>query len=172
MVTIRPRTGADVDACVAIAEAVHDLDGYPVYLPTSLREFLVSAEAYGAWVAEDGGHVVGHVALHKRSTDAVIGLASTALGRPAHRLAVVARLLVAPGVRRAGIGRSLLDVAAREAATRGLYPILDVVAQHVAAVALYESCGWIRAGTVTCPLGQGDVVEEHVYLGPPSHRSD
>jgi len=164
---VRPRSGADVDACVGIAEQVHDLDGYPAYLPGGdLRAFLVSDQALGAWVTEHEGDIVGHVALHRRSSGPVLELASTSLGLPVESLAVVARLLVAPEVRRKGIGRALLSVAADEARSRGLWPVLDVVRKSAAAIALYEECGWSRAGDVRVVLSDGSTFEEAVFLGP------
>jgi GNAT superfamily N-acetyltransferase len=88
------------------------LGGYPAYLPTSLRRFLADADALAAWVAEDDNGIVGHVALHPRSSDAVnvMEMASKALQLPFDHLGVVARLLVVPHARGGGFGRSLLAV--------------------------------------------------------------
>jgi GNAT superfamily N-acetyltransferase len=163
---VRERTEADLDRCVALAFAVHELDGYPLYLPTDLRTFLVSPDAYGAWVAERGGEIVGHVALHRRSMDGVMAMASEALHQPEDSLAVVARLLVAPTGRRGGVGRALLDVASAAAIARGLWPVLDVSTAFEGAMRLYESCGWTRAGEVTVRFPNGVTITEHVYLGP------
>jgi len=163
---VRPRTDLDLDACVRMATIVRDLDGYPTRRPLDLREFLVSRDALGAWVAERDGQVVGHVALHRHSTPEVLAMASQALSRPVERLGVVARLLVSPDARRAMIGRTLLNEAASDATSRGLWPILDVVTTFEAAVNLYESCGWVRAGRVTFRFDDGGSVEEFVYLGP------
>ena len=91
---------------------------------------------------------------------------SAALNLPADRLGVVARLLVSPRHRRQGIGRSLLEVASEDARSRGLWPILDVVTYQQQAIALYDRCGWTRAGQVTSRYGDDVVVEEFVYLGP------
>jgi hypothetical protein len=44
-----------------LARVVHDRDGYPIYLPTDLQAFLVFADAYGAWVAEQDRQLLGHV---------------------------------------------------------------------------------------------------------------
>lgn len=164
---IRPRVAEDLASCVALARVVHELDGYPVYLPSDLGNFLAPPDAVGAWVAEREGIIIGHVALHSRSSDAVMTLASQALGHPPDRLGVVARLLVSPERRRGGTGRSLLDVATRDALARGLSPILDVVSRHRAAIALYESCGWTRAGRVIASWRDDEEIEEFVYLGPP-----
>lgn len=163
---VRPRDDADLDGCVAVAVAVHESDGYPPYLPTDLRSFLVCPDAYGAWVVEDGGEIVGHVALHRRSLAPVMALAARSLHQPVERLGVVARLLVAPTGRRRGVGRALLAVAGADAIARGLYPVLDVAIQFEGAVRLYEACGWTRAGEVTTRLSDEVSITEHVYLGP------
>jgi GNAT superfamily N-acetyltransferase len=164
---VRPRIEADLDRCVAVAQVVHQLDGYPMYLPTGLRDFLVSSDAYGAWVAEDDGEIVGHVALHRRSTAAVLALASETVRQPVERLGMVARLLVGPAARRQGVGEALLDVASRAAVDLGLWPVLDVVTSSLGAVSLYEKAGWTRAGKVPFDLG-GVTIDEYVYIGP--HR--
>ena len=163
---VRIRADTDLLACEQLAEVVHANDGYPVYLPGDLRSFLVAPHALAAWVAVHGGEVVGHVALHTGSSRAVIDLAVEATGLPAPRLGVVARLLVSPGVRRAGIGRSLLGVAAGHAVQLGLRPILDVVDRHEAAIRLYENSGWTCAGRVTVSFGRGVPIDELVFLGP------
>jgi len=76
-------------ACTKLAELVHSTDGYPFRLPDDLRAFIASDQALGAWVAERDGKVIGHVALHARTTPAVMTMASVALGLPTHRLGVV-----------------------------------------------------------------------------------
>jgi GNAT superfamily N-acetyltransferase len=166
-VIVRLRTEGDLDACERIARATHELDNYPVYLPGDLRSFLASPDAIAAWVAEVGGDVVGHVALHRRSTGPVMDLAREVTGLPADRLGFAARLVVDPGTRRVGVGRTLLKTAASEATRRGLQPVLDVVTQHQSAIRLYENAGWILAGKVALQLGDLPQLEELVYLGPP-----
>ena len=61
---IRPRAVEDLASCVELARVVHELDGYPVYLPTDLGSFLAPPDALGAWVAVREGVIIGHVALH------------------------------------------------------------------------------------------------------------
>lgn len=167
---VRQRRESDLPACVRVAAAVRDLDGYPVNLPGGdYLRFLASDEALGAWVAEEDGVLVGHVALHRRSSAPVLDLASRALGLSADRLAVVARLMVEPSRRGNGIGRALLEIATDGSWERGLWPVLDVVGD-AAAIALYERCGWTRAGEVTVTFGSGVTVDEVVFLGPARRR--
>jgi len=148
-----------------MARAVHDLDGYPVYLPDDLESFLAEDDALGAWVAERGNEIVGHVALHRRSSPEIMALAKEATGLPDGDLAVVARLMVAPSARRAGVGRVLLDTAASQALALGRQPVLDVAVSLRDAVLLYEAAGWARAGPVTVQLPRL-ALEELVFVGP------
>jgi GNAT superfamily N-acetyltransferase len=165
-VLIRERTEADVEAIDELAKIVHANDDYPVYLPGDIHSFIFAPDPIGAWVAERDGRVVGHVALHPRSSRAVMTLAQEATGLPATGLAVVARLLVSPIERRAGIGQLLLDVAAGRAVQLGLWPILDVVDGREAPLRLYEKAGWTCVGQVTVTFGQSGPIDEFVFLGP------
>ena len=165
-VPLRERVDADLDACVQLARVVHELDRYPIQLPDDLRSFIATPDALAAWVVEEDGEIIGHVALRPRSSPVVMATASEALGLPADRLGVVARLLVSPRHRRHGLGQSLLEVACRNAHARGLWPILDVVTGREAAIGLYERCGWVLAGQVTVRWRDRPEVEELVYLGP------
>ena len=145
-VVVRPRTDEDLDRCEQIAREARALDGYPASMPDDrFRAFLASPDALGAWVAVIDGSVVGHVALHERSHDAVMRLATTSLCAAAQHLAVVARLFVSPRERGNGVGRLLLDHAATEARRLDRAPILDVAVTLPAAIALYERNGWESA---------------------------
>lgn len=150
---VRPRTPSDVDECVRIAEAVHDQDGYPAYLATSFKDFIVTDDALATWVAEHDGAVIGHAALHRHTIPDVLTIASDALGRPIDQLGVVARLFVDPERRQLGAGDALLEQATLEARSRGLWPILDVCSDFTAAITLYERRGWTRVGHVDLVFG-------------------
>ncbi|HEY0935018.1 MAG TPA: GNAT family N-acetyltransferase [Trebonia sp.] len=163
---IRPRQDDDLPACAALVRAVHAADRYPRYLPADLGNFLAPPDPYGCWVADAGGEITGHVALVARGLPASTEVAASALRRTAGQLAVVARLFVSPRARGQGAGGRLLGAAAAEAAARGLYPVLDVDTGLTAAIALYESLGWTRAGTVTVRWSDARELTEHVYLGP------
>ena len=162
---IRARDDEDLAACGDLVVAVNRLDGYPVKLPADPVSFLVVADPLGAWVAEDGGHVVGHVLLRPSTSEPVMAAASAAARLLVPRLAVVGRLLVAPAARRRGVGRALLEVATARAHELGRRPVLDVVAGHRDAVALYEDAGWRCVATVRTTFGE-ETYEELVFVGP------
>jgi GNAT superfamily N-acetyltransferase len=165
-VLIRPRHYADLAPCAGLVREVHATDRYPRFLPADIGSFLAVPDPYGCWVADLAGDVVGHVALVPRGLPATIALAASALGITAGQLAVVARLFVSPRARGQRAGRLLLDAAAEEAAARGLHPVLDVDTELTAAIALYESVGWTRAGQITVRFRDGNTLTEYVYLGP------
>ncbi|HLW44894.1 MAG TPA: GNAT family N-acetyltransferase [Acidimicrobiales bacterium] len=178
VITVRPRGDGDLAGCVSLLRAVHEIDGYPSYLPESPATFLTVPDALGAWVAladDQADHqadhqaddqLVGHVLLRPATSPAVMTAAAEASGRPPERLAVVGRLLVAPAARRRGAGARLLSHAALQSWKLGRRPILDVVVDHVAAIALYEREGWERVGPVEVHFADGQTFRELVFLGP------
>jgi hypothetical protein len=64
-----------------------------------MTKFFALNGPYLAWVAERDACLVGHVALRTRPAGPVVDVASEALGQPAGRIGVVARLLVSPDAR-------------------------------------------------------------------------
>ena len=166
---VRQRCELDTESLLAIGEQVHTSDRYPPYLPNrEFRPFLFDDQALGAWVAEIDGRVVGQVALHRRTGARAMRLAAEALDSREDDLGVVARLLVAPESRRQGIGQTLLETAASEAAALGLHPMLDVATHLEAAIDLYERCGWLRTGEVLHEFPDGKTIAVFVYLAPPA----
>jgi GNAT superfamily N-acetyltransferase len=166
-VILRPRSDADLEPCQRLALAVRAADGYPPFLPDDdYRAFLASPSALAAWVATDGDVIVGHVALHRDASPAVVEFAARETGVAADRLGVVARLLVSPTTRRVGMGRRLLEHATDAARQRGLVPVLDVLPRFRGAVALYEGAGWTRLGEVTVALPDGTTIQELVFAAP------
>jgi GNAT superfamily N-acetyltransferase len=162
---LRTRTPEDLDGCVAVLRRVHETSGYPSSWPQDPGRWLVPAGLVAAWVAEDDGRLAGHVGL-------IHGVRSPCLlratGRDAGELGGIARLFVDPAARRKGLARALLDAAAGHARTRGLQPVLDVVAGSEPAIALYERSGWELAGTETAtwvtPAGSSPTLR--CYIGP------
>lgn len=172
---IRTKLDSDDDACVAVMERTHAVDGYPRYWPAKPDRFLRAQGETDAWVAvDDGGtdsRVVGQVALHRAEGEPVLALAQEATGLPADRLAVLARLLVHPDVRGRGAGRALVRTATARAHTTGRRAVLDVLQSTTGPARLYESEGWTRLGPTSLDLsgfGYGDVppLQLWVYLAP------
>jgi GNAT superfamily N-acetyltransferase len=160
---LRARISADLQQLELLAESVRAIEGYP---PDSDEPF---TPGIGAWVAIQEGAIVGHVALNPESAQEVMALAIGETGRSARELAVVARLFVAPGDRRRGVGTALLGRAVSEAHARGLLPVLDVGDELKGANALYAARGWRPVGRVTFPFSDGDSVRTArslVYIGP------
>jgi GNAT superfamily N-acetyltransferase len=185
-VLIRARRDTDLGACADLVREVHSTDRYPRFLQADIAHFLNPPAPFGCWIADLNGEVAGHVALVARGLPATMEIASSALGRPTDQLAVVARLFVSSRARGRGVGRLLLGAATAEARSRRLHPVLDVDTELPAAIALYESAGWTRAGQLTVrwpghesagwtSAGQNAVrrpveraLTEYVYLGPPT----
>jgi len=130
---IRDRTARDLDGCVRLLAEVHRRDGYPVTWPGHPAAWLAGSREIAAWVATQDGRLVGHASLWR-------GGAADAAGT-----AQVSRLFVAPAARGRGTGAALLRHVTREARTRGLRLVLDVVATSAAA-AFYEGQGWRLTG--------------------------
>jgi GNAT superfamily N-acetyltransferase len=164
---VRARTEADLDACAALMQRTHELDGYPRYAQQDPVRFLASRHETAAWVAEHDGAVVGHLAVHDAARDPTLPAAQRHTGLPPAGLAVVARLLVSPDLRRSGAGGALLDEATRHAHARGQRPVLDVQQQCAAPIALYERRGWRRLEALTLPVEGQEPLLLWVYLGPP-----
>lgn len=135
---LRARLFEDLDSCVHALAAVHAADGYPAHWPTDPAGWLTPSGLAAAWVDERSGWVAGHVGMVRGLDDPWL----TALcGAPAHRLASVTRLFVAPSARGRGVGARLMDQVSRCATEQGLKLMLDVV-DGGPAIALYERLGW------------------------------
>lgn len=162
---IREKTAADAAACLELVTRVHHADGYPMRLDPGFLTPVAGREA-GAWVAESDGVIVGHVALRTPAESPTLDVAARATGLPVDRLALVARLFVAPEQRRTGLGRRLLRHATAEAPKLGRRAVLDVGQRLGPAVALYESEGWERVGELHEPLDADTVLDLWVYVSP------
>lgn len=165
-IEIRPRTEADLVELAEVAARVHQLDGYPIFLPGGdTRRFLERPEPVAAWIAELDGRTVGHVALNATTSKPTMELVEAT--EPSRSPIYVARLLVDPNARRRGIARLLLDTALAAAADRGHLAYLDVVDIESAAPALvlYRRSGWTEIGRVNFDLA-GEDIEELVFRAP------
>jgi ribosomal protein S18 acetylase RimI-like enzyme len=162
---IRARKPDDMAGCVTLLRTVHEVSGYPSVWPPDPAGWLEPASLVAAWVAETGGLISGHVAL-VQGAPAQCLLAAT--GRDADRLGRIVRLYVDPAARRQGLARGLLEAATVEAREHGLRPVLNVMADGYAAIALYERSGWKLAGTQPATWTTPDGVSPMMryYVGP------
>jgi GNAT superfamily N-acetyltransferase len=163
---VRARVPGDFEPCLALTRAVKARDGYPPRGPIDVDHFLAPPQELAAWVAVVDAAVVGHVALHDTGLGVTMACAAERARRPRGELALVARLMVGPAARGGGVARALLDRAAADAHLRGRRPVLDVATELHAAVRLYESCGWDRAGEVVIEIDGEPNLPCYVFVGP------
>jgi GNAT superfamily N-acetyltransferase len=130
--------------CVAVLRRVHEMNGYPSRWPRDPAGWLTPTGLEAAWVAVDDDSIVGQAVLVRGVNTSCL---MRATGRDASEFGLVARLYVDPAARRVGRARALLETATSYAVAHGLQPVLDVVADSLAAVALYEGAGWQLVGT-------------------------
>ena len=166
-IEIRPTAPADLaDLAIALVQ-VHRTDGYPVEGVENPSSWVELPDAIGQWTALLKGKPVGHVALLRPSTgDGAPQLMVEKSGVPVSRVAVLARLFVAPHARGRGLAWRLVatvEVVAREA---GLSVVLDVMSKDVAAIKLYERRGWVELGRLGHQLDRGPDVPAVAYRAP------
>ncbi|MGN6299594.1 MAG: GNAT family N-acetyltransferase [Angustibacter sp.] len=139
-----------------------------------VRELLRSVRA-----AESAGDAA--VALELRG-DEVVGFGYwRRYARPTHHpQADLERLVVAPSSRRRGLGRRLLQQLVARADALGVETLtLDVRGDNAGAIALYESAGFRRYGTLSDFVAFGDRRWDKVLMArrsgtvpPPPERTD
>ncbi|MFG3441002.1 GNAT family N-acetyltransferase [Nonomuraea sp. NPDC047897] len=157
MTPIRPRTDADLDACVKALFEVHAADRYPVDWPADPARWLTPADLVRAWVAVEDGRVTGHVGLARVEPEVAELVGAPVAG-------AVTRLFVAPGARGGGLAARLLDVVLAQAAPLAL----EVSDEGRAAIASYERHGWRRVGSTRAAWlnAAGEPALLHHYLSP------
>ena len=112
------------------------------------------------------GRVVGHVALRWAPDDPTLLAVLRTTGLPVRELLMVARLFVAPDVRRAGVARALLARVTACARSLGRRAVLDVGQTLSAAVALYESQRWVRVDELHLEPWEGTTLDLWVHVSP------
>lgn len=165
---IRPRTAADLDACVAVLGDVHRASGYPAHWPADPHRWLTPSRHIAAWVAEWDGDVVGHVSLTSATGEAAAEHWAERTGRTVGEAVAVSRLFVAERARGNAIGRRLLAHADAEARQRGLHPVLGVLDHNRPAIALYRDAGWRYLADADLALPDGGVMLMRCFAGPDS----
>jgi ribosomal protein S18 acetylase RimI-like enzyme len=129
---VRPAVAADVAAITRIVQ-----NAYAKYVARigkkpapMLDDYTAHVESGDVWVTERGGEVAGLVVL---------------LERPDHLL--LDNIAVDPAAQGQGVGRALLDFAAKEARRRGHAEMrLYTNAAMTENLALYPRLGWIEDG--------------------------
>lgn len=143
-VTIRERRPEDLPALVTLLAEQQPTSSYPVRwpLPFPVERFLVRPSERRAWVAEEDGVLLGHVAVgdpEELTARFAAGTGATAFG-------MVSVLFTALAARGRGAGGLLLDTAVAWIRARGEVPALDVVPTHDTALAIYRARGWAEVG--------------------------
>lgn len=148
VVVVRERTGDDIPALAEVLAAQQPHSGYPQNwpLPFPVESFIARADEDGAWVAELGDRVVGHVAVSRVEPGLEADLWTAGTGRAREELAAVAVLFVDHTVTGKGVGKALLATAVAAIRGSGRTPVLDVVQETVSAVELYRRNGWQVVG--------------------------
>jgi GNAT superfamily N-acetyltransferase len=162
---IRVRTEDDLDALVGALALVAEADGYPTRWPADPAGWIRSSAVIDAWVADDGGDLLGNVNLRWPGDQAPVTMWRARGGD--EECALVSRLFVVPSARRRGLGLALLDAACARAADLGRRPVLDVVDDNRAAVAMYRRLGWIELGRYEERFHDDGPVERlHCFAAP------
>ncbi|GAA3549929.1 GNAT family N-acetyltransferase [Nonomuraea rosea] len=155
---IRPRTPADLEACVEALAQVQAADRYPVDWPDDPAGWLTPGGRLRAWIAVEAGVEAGVEA----AVEAGAVLGHVALTPDME----ITRLFVVPAARGRGLAARLLD-AVRAAA---LVPLkLEVSSEGTAAIAFYERSGWRRVGSTRAGWlnAAGEPALVHHYVSPP-----
>ena len=143
---IRPRSPEDLPALVEALAEQQPATRYPLRwpLPFPVEKFLVRETEERAWVAEQEGRAVGHVAVGGVADPELAAVFAEATGTS--ELANISVLFVASLLRGSGLGGRLLDVAVQWAQEEGRQPVLDVVQGHDQAIGVYRHRGWQVVG--------------------------
>jgi GNAT superfamily N-acetyltransferase len=140
---VRPRSARDVPACARLLRVVAGEHQYPAHWPDAPRSWLTGPDVLGAWVCEQHGEILGHVAVATVPRNGMSRVRWQEItGLPVDELARVSRLFVRKRVRRQGIATDLIDVAVADIRRRGLHPVIDVVTTSVDGIAFLERRGW------------------------------
>jgi GNAT superfamily N-acetyltransferase len=150
---VRARRDEDLDALVVLLRAAYLTDGYPANWPNDPRRWLASSNTIAAWIFEERGGVLGHLALTAPAPDRAWPAWQQACGVPGECLSVMRRLFVDPNSRRNGVGTALVKTAEREAAARGMPLVLDVAADNRDAISFWKRHGWRDVGEASLPPG-------------------
>jgi GNAT superfamily N-acetyltransferase len=164
---VRPRRPRDVGASTRLLGVVYCADHYPDRLPGSAHAWLVH-DVLDAWVAEQHGQVLGHVATVRVGTDPLsAGRWREITGLSPTDLLGLSRFFVRRSERGKGIGTALLSTAAADVRRQGLVPVLETVSESRTAIPTLRDAGW-QLLAVDDRDARADRWRVHRYVGPRS----
>ena len=156
MITIRPRRDADLVELGQMLLEQQPVSGYPHHMPlrSTAEAFIRRPGQRAAWVAEEDGRLLGHVAISVPADPATLPEGDADLirewmgahDRPHDRLGEVVLLFTSLAAAGTGVGRRLLATAVAAMDEGGLAPCLDVHAHGAGALRLYHRTGWQEVG--------------------------
>lgn len=165
-IVVRPITDADVPAAAAALVEVHATDGYPVEGVEQPEAWIRRPGVLSAWVAEDEGKIVGHVAVMRPEGEGAVSLWRNKSGEDEERIGVLARLFVVREARKHSAGERLMRAAMDYAELNSLRLVLDVMTKDTSAIRLYERLGWRHIGEVAHHFGAGQQIPAACYVWP------
>lgn len=167
VVHMRRREETDLDGLGRVLVRVHAADGYPVEGVVNPSAWLTHATELASWAAEYDGSLVGQITLAQATQDDdAARMWCGATGGSIDELTIPVRLFVDPDYRALGAGRNLMLAAGAYAVTLGRPIAFDVMLKDRRAIALYESLGCRRLGTITHRHSGGLTEPAAVYAGP------
>ena len=169
MASIRPRTEADIDACVSALSVLYKTEDYPKGANRDLRDFLTNEKNEQCWVAESSqGNIVGHVSTSTNGHDPGLDLWRQLHPDDAKTVSLLSRVFVLPEWRgrEYGVAGKLMDAAIDWNLKQGNRLLLVVMTNSEAAIRLYERTGWLRFGETRHVLGDGSRSEGIAFRWP------
>ncbi|MEU8752374.1 GNAT family N-acetyltransferase [Streptomyces chartreusis] len=163
---VRPFEEADLPGAAAALIEVHGTDGYPVEGVDQPVSWLRSADVLAAWIAEQGGKVIGHVALMRPHGEDAVSMWIQQSGDSEDHVAVLARLFVIKEARKHAVGEKLMKAAMDYARSRSLRLVLDVMTKDAAAIRLYERLGWVKIGEASHRYGDDQQIDAICFVSP------
>ncbi|WP_419705174.1 GNAT family N-acetyltransferase [Promicromonospora sp. NFX87] len=163
--TIRSRREEDLPSLASTLVSVHAVDGYPVEGVADPKAWLRHPREIQSWTAAQDGEPIGQVTLARAQPEDDAAVAwHEYTGGDVDRLAVLARLFVAPGHRGSSAGRLLMETARDFARSRRLAVALDVMLKDRGAIRLYERLGAERISDIDHRYGDGLTEAGVVYV--------
>ncbi|UPK75697.1 GNAT family N-acetyltransferase [Nocardioidaceae bacterium SCSIO 66511] len=164
---VRRRHEDDLTELAQVLVRVHALDGYPVEGVADPEAWLTPDTELASWTAEYDGTIIGQITLAQATPDDdAAQVWRDATDGSIEELTIPLRLFVDPAHRDLGAGRDLMLAAGTYAVTHGRPIAFDVMLKDKRAIALYESIGCRRLGTITHRHSEGLTEPAAVYAGP------